>query len=142
MDNISDVLDLAIHTIIYAAAVSTLFLAVSLYQRGNLAVAKEIPQKQSITEVIDHTEIQPEDAVVSASQVLTSILAADEDVAVYVDGLKIDETKRKLAKNGKLSAVTWIKGKITGAKYTKSFKFSAGTDNDDKIAATYFVRKG
>lgn len=142
MDNISDILDLAVHAIIYAAAVSALFLAVSLYQRGNLAVAKEIPHKQSITQAIDHKNIQTEDAVISASQVFTSILAADEDAAVYIDGIKIDDTTRKLAKNGKVSAVNSIKSKISGAKYTRSFTFSAGTATDDRIAATYFNKKG
>ncbi len=130
MQQIAESLEMVVMSVIFVAGVALLlFLSRGLYRSSSMT-AKEVTEKQSIIqERTNINNIGAKEIQFSSMQVFNDILSMDLSVDIYVNGTKIDNSKREKATiNGDTKATSELKKQVediaSGHKFTRTTKYT------------------
>ena len=140
--NIHDVMEVMVSVFLYAAAVSVVIIAVSLYMRNLNYTADRVDEKQSINTaqntVIDYRMEESDKDMLTKSQVLDTVIAvADPDITkVTIDGALVSAEDIKQAKEGDERSVKDIRDMLSHSSYERHniYDTEDGVDRLDTIA--------
>ncbi len=135
-NNIHDTMEVMVSVIAYAAAVSVIIMAVTLYIKNLNYLSERVDEKQSVETTIEQTiDYRPEMAekdVLTKAQVLDSIIAIEEPdrTTVKLDGITLDAGDIKLAKDGDERGVNNIRSAVTHDRYERRNIYDTDAGND------------
>ena len=140
-DNVMDALTVAVSAIIFAAAITTIYFGLHALRGVNNVSSSYIDEKQSV-EVTGGSAIAVENAnadkdTLSKDQVFESIIAASEDISIYVDGTQISELKLKSARAGNAASVAGIKSMLAYSSYKMNTIFDTDGTRDYVVSIKF-----
>lgn len=135
-NNIQDALEVGVSAISYAAAITVLIIAVSIYNRNQNFLSQRIDEKQSIETAVDkNIDYRMENAEkdkLSKTEVYNSILAVENpDVTkVIVNSYTISPSTIKSAADGDERSMNAILSTLHNSNYLRTNIYDTGSSGD------------
>lgn len=136
-NNVQDALEVFVSVIMYAAAVSVLVFAVSLYTGGLDFLEERIDEKQSVTiakdVAIDTRSSTAQKDTFNKAEVVNSIIELDDPLktSVRVNGSVLDTDMIIIAKDGDERGIKYINDKLGSySSFERRNKYDTGAEGD------------